>query len=156
MLDRHENLRRKLSNSQDDGQTSESSSEYDMSGIITSESKEELVTDVAERFEIKTASLKGRRVIRNSMRATESKSLDNLLQNRRQETDSKIRRRFGSSKFYVNKATRKQVFDTGMYWLEKIDFALIPFAPTKQCVGNFVNECVISFCSLLGVSCGER
>ena len=86
-----------------------------MSGIITSETKEELVTGVAERFEIKTGSLKTRGVRhKSSMRSTESKSLDNLLQTRRPETESKIKRRFGSSKFYVNKPTRKQIFDTGM------------------------------------------
>jgi hypothetical protein len=116
MLNRHEDLRQKIVNVQDDGQTSESSVEYDMSGIIRNERAEELVTDVAERFEIKTGSLKARGVRNNSMRTTESKSLDNLLQNRRPETDSKIIRRFGSSKFYVKKAKAKQIFDTGLHW----------------------------------------
>ncbi|XP_028414311.1 myotubularin-related protein 13-like isoform X2 [Dendronephthya gigantea] len=115
MLDKHQDLLRKRSNIPDDGQNSESSIEYDISCIITSESKEELFTDVAERFEIKTGSLKAKNVRNNnSMRSTESKSLDNLLQNRRQETDSKIKRRFGSSKFYVNKPTRKKFFDTAL------------------------------------------
>ena len=115
MMDRHQDLVHKKSSIWDDSQNSESSIEYDMSGIITSESKEELFTDVAERFEIKTGSLKAKSVRHNnSIRSTESKSLDNLLQNRRQETDSKIKRRFGSSKFYVNKPTRKKIFDTGM------------------------------------------
>ena len=114
MLNRHLNLLEKISAIQNDSHMSET--EYDMSGIITNETKEELVNDVAERFEIKTGSLKVRgRNHTNSMRSTESKSLENLLQNRRQETDSKIRRRIdGSSKFYVHKRTRKQIFSTGM------------------------------------------
>lgn len=115
-MNKHENLRRKVCNIKDVKENSESSIEYDISSIITSESKEELVTDVAERSEIKTGSLKARGSRRgNSMRSTESKSLDNLLQNRRLETDSKIKRRFGSSKFYVHKPSRKQIFDTGRF-----------------------------------------
>ena len=115
MLSKHEELREKIANINNDGQNSESSIEHDISGIITSESRGELVNDVAERFEIKTGSLKARGIRHSqSMRSTESKSLDNLLQNRRPETDSKIKRRFGSSKFYVKQPTRKQIFDTGM------------------------------------------
>ena len=132
MLNKHLQLTQKISGLRDDSCMSEP--EYDMSGIITNASKEELVNDVAERFEIKTGSLKARgRNHSNSMRSTESKSLDNLLQNRRQETGSKIKRRIGgSSKFYVNKPNRKQIFSTGM---------VMPLNQSQKIVINTILVC---------------
>ncbi|XP_046848930.1 myotubularin-like [Xenia sp. Carnegie-2017] len=107
MLGKHQDLQEKIQ-SKNDCSNSESSAEYDMGALVTSESKEDLVNDVAERFELKTGSLKPKGSKRlTSIRSRESKSLEDLLQTRRHNTSSIIKRRFGSSKFYVDKSTRR-------------------------------------------------
>ena len=89
--------------------------------MISSEAKEAVINNVLDVHnsvapEVKSASLKASKSVRhiNSIRTLESRSLDNLLESRRPETQSKTKRRMGSSKFYVKKPTRKQDFETGM------------------------------------------
>lgn len=88
--------------------------------MLSTEANDALIRDVFEGNnstapEFKSASLK-RSKRPESVRSLESRSLDNLLGDRREKTRSKIKRGLGStkSKFYVNKPPLKQSFNSGI------------------------------------------
>ena len=117
-LNKYNGLLKKC-NQQDDGQRPDSSVEHDMSSMISSEAKPEIINDVFGTEELtppqKSGSLKHKRPLpySNSVRTVESRSLDNLLETRRPTTQSKTKRRLGSSKFYVSNMKTKDVFQKG-------------------------------------------
>ena len=147
MLGKHQDLQEKIQ-SKNDCSNSESSAEYDMGALVTSESKEDLVNDVAERFELKTGSLKPKGSKRlTSIRSRESKSLEDLLQTRRHNTSSIIKRRFGSSKFYVDKSTRRTLCGPGIFSTLKI-LRLVLFSRRKGLKSSFLWYSAIKSCGV--------
>lgn len=126
LLNKYIGLVNKMSELQDDGVSSESSFELDISSMLSTEANDGLIKDVFEGNnstapEIKSGSLKTPKH-RESARSLESRSLDNLLGNRRVETQSKIRRVLGSTKsrFYVHKPPRKEAFSSALAGLDEV------------------------------------
>ena len=99
-----------------------STDQHDISAMISNQAKPEIINDVFDKHESvqpkKSGSLKTTRLAvqcSNTARTLESRSLDNLLEIRRPQTQSQTKKRLGSKKCYVNQPKTKDIFVNGIF-----------------------------------------